>query len=377
MTVLLPIPMEVIVNSTQLDNAVTEMADATAIALDTESNSLHHYPEQLCLIQIATRNKVYVIDTIILKNIEALRKILADNAVMKIIHGADYDIRSIDRYCGFHIRNLYDTYIAARFAGMTEVGLAALLRDLVGVNIEKIKRLQTADWGRRPLSVEATDYAASDVRHLHRLQEMLDKKLDALGRKTWAAEEFSRLEEIRYTPPDLKNAYLAVKGNDILDGGGLAVLCRIFQFREEEAVRQHRPPFFIMPDNVLVTLAASPKADLLGIPGLGHGLPRFKQGLQQALQAGLAAPPIPRPAFIFMEPMNSAQLHRLSRLKAWRASIASHLALDPSIIWPTPSLQRLAREPDTFDVEVKSSNVRRWQCEQFAFSLNEYLKTKT
>jgi ribonuclease D len=368
--------MEIIVNTAQLNNAVTEMADATAIALDTESNSLHHYPEQLCLIQIATRKKVYVIDTIILKNIEPLRKILADNAVMKVIHGADYDIRSVDRHCGFRIRNLYDTYIAARFAGMTDVGLAALLRDLLGVSIEKIKRLQTADWGRRPLSVEAVDYAASDVRHLHRLQEILDKKLDALGRKTWAAEEFSRLEEIRYTPPDLKNAYLAVKGNDILDGGGLAVLCRIFQFREEEAVRQHRPPFFIMPDHVLVTLAASPKADLSEIPGLGRGLPRFTQGLQQALQEGLAAPPIPRPVFIYMEPMNSAQLHRLSRLKAWRASIASHLALDPSIIWPTPSLQRLAREPDTFDVEVKSSNVRRWQCEQFAISLNEYLKTK-
>ena len=118
-------PAGVVANSAQLDAAVRAMLDLQAIAVDTESNSRHHYPEQLCLIQIATGNNVYIIDTIILKDIGPLQKVLENKDIMKIIHGADYDIRSIDRHCGFRIHNLYDTYIAARFAGMTEVGLAA------------------------------------------------------------------------------------------------------------------------------------------------------------------------------------------------------------------------------------------------------------
>ena len=373
MTVQLPLPVEIITNSAQLDGAVRRMLDSPAIAVDTESNSRHHYPEQLCLIQIAARNNVYIIDTITLKDIGPLQKVLADNAIMKIIHGADYDVRSIDRHCGFRIHNLYDTYIAARFAGMTEVGLAALLRDLLGVNIIKSKRLQTADWGRRPLSGEAIDYAGSDVRHLHALQEILSKRLDVLGRTTWVAEEFARLEEVRYTAPDMENAFRSIKGAESLDGRGLAVLRSLFLFREQEALRRHRPPFFVMPDEILVALSTSRTADLGGFCNAEP--PRFRADLQQALRDGLAAQPIQSIPRMRFEPMNSEQTRRFTSLKTWRTSLAAKLALDPSIIWPMVSLQRLAKEPDTLDAEAISDNVRRWQNEQFTSSLQTYLKT--
>ena len=137
MTPSLPLPVELVINSAQLNVAIQGMIGLSAIALDTESNSRHHYPEQLCLIQIATRNKVQVIDAISLKELEPLRKVLADDSIMKVVHGADYDIRCLDRHYGFRISNLYDTYIAARFAGIPRVGLAALLKDLLGVNVIK------------------------------------------------------------------------------------------------------------------------------------------------------------------------------------------------------------------------------------------------
>jgi ribonuclease D len=95
------------------------MAGSQTIALDTESNSFHHYPEQLCLIQIAAGNKFYVIDTISLKEPVPIKTVLLDDSIMKVVHGADYDIRSLDRHYGFHIHNLYDTSIAARFTGIT------------------------------------------------------------------------------------------------------------------------------------------------------------------------------------------------------------------------------------------------------------------
>jgi ribonuclease D len=373
MTVQPPLPVEIITNSAQLDGAVRTMLDSEAIAVDTESNSRHHYPEQLCLIQIATKNNVYIIDTISLKEIGPLQKVLADDAIMKIIHGADYDVRSIDRHCGFRIHNLYDTYIAARFAGITEVGLAALLRDLLSVNIVKSKRLQTADWGRRPLSNEAIDYAGSDVLHLRALQEILSKRLDVLGRTTWVAEEFARLEEVRYTAPDMEDAFRSIKGAESLDGRGLAVLRSLFLFREQEALRRHRPPFFVMPDEILVALATSRTADLAGFCNTEP--PRFRADLQKALRDGLAAQPIQSIPRMHFEPMSPAQMRRLTGLKAWRTSLAAKLALDPSLIWPMVSLQRLAKEPDTLDAEATSDNVRRWQNEQFISSLQTFLKT--
>ncbi len=369
----MPLPLEIVANSAQLDAAVRAMLNSKVIAVDTESNSRHHYPEQLCLIQIATGDNVYIIDTIILKEIGPLQKVLENKGIMKIIHGADYDIRSIDRHCGFRIHNLYDTYIAARFAGMTEVGLAALLRDLLGVNIIKSKRLQTADWGRRPLSAEAIDYAGSDVRHLLALQQILAKRLEVLGRTSWVAEEISRLEEVRYIPPDMENAFRSVKGAESLDTRGLAVLRSLFLFREEEAIRRHRPPFFVMPDEILVGLSTSRTADLGGF--CANEPPRFRAALQQALREGLAAEPIqPLPRMRF-EPMSPEQTRRLTGLKSWRMGIAAKLALDPSLIWPMVSLQRLAKEPDTLDAETDSDNVRRWQKEQFYNALQTYLKT--
>jgi ribonuclease D len=373
MTVPMPLPVEIITNTAQLDGAVRKMLDSKAIAVDTESNSRHHYPEQLCLIQIATGNNVYIIDTIILKDIGPLQKVLADDAIMKIIHGADYDVRSIDRHCGFRIHNLYDTYIAARFAGITEVGLAALIRDLLSVNIVKSKRLQTADWGRRPLSNEAIEYAGSDVLYLRALQEILSKRLDVLGRTTWVAEEFARLEEVRYTAPDMENAFRSIKGAESLDGRGLAVLRSLFLFREQEALSRHRPTFFVMPDEILVALSTNRTADLAGF--CGNEPPRFRAHLQQALRDGLAAQPIQPIPRMHYEPMSPEQTRRLTSLKAWRTTIAVKLALDPSLIWPMVSLQRLAKAPDTLDIEATCDNVRRWQNEQFTSALQTCLKT--
>jgi len=358
----LPLPVEIVSRPAQLDVAVRELVGSHAIALDTESNSFHHYPEQLCLIQIASRHKVYIIDTISLYDLSPLRDILRDVSIKKVVHAADYDIRSLDRHCGLHIHNLFDTSIAARFIGITQFGLAALTRDLLGITINKSKRLQRTDWGRRPLSAEALEYAATDVRHLIALRELLDQRLRTLGRAAWVAEECARIEEVRYTAPNLETAYLSVKGAKDLDGRGLAVLQSLFLFREEEARRQHRPPFFVLPDATLIFLATSPEAALSEVPGLGQtGLKRFGQGLQQALYSGITTPPIHRPHPIKAVRASEEQVQRLSRLKEWRTSLGSSLSLDPSLLWPLSSLERLAKAPDTLSVELTSDNIRHWQ----------------
>ncbi len=370
----LPLPVEIVSRPAQLGVAAREMVGSHTIALDTESNSFHHYPEQLCLIQIASLHKVYIIDTISLYDLAPLRDVLADVSIKKVIHSADYDIRSLDRHSGLHIRNVFDTSIAARFTGITRLGLAALTRDLLGITINKSKRLQRADWGRRPLSAEALEYAATDVHHLIALKEILDQQLRTLGRETWVDEECTRIEEVRYTAPNLETAYLYVKGSKDLDGRELAVLQSLFLFREQEARRQHRPPFFVLPDASLIFLATSPEAALSEVPGLGQtGLKRFGQGLQQALHNGITAPPIHRPHPIKAVRASEEQVQRLSRLKEWRTSLGFGLSLDPSLLWPLTSLERLAKAPDTLSVELTSDNIRHWQRDVVASSLQACL----
>ena len=253
--------------------------------------------------------------------------------------------------------------------------MAALTRDLLGITINKSKRLQRADWGRRPLSAEALEYAATDVRHLLALREILDQRLRTLGRASWVAEECARIEEVRYTTPNLETAYLSVKGAKDLDGHGLAVLQSLFLFREEEARRQHRPPFFVLPNATLIFLANSPEAVLSEeIPGLGQtGLKRFGQGLQQALRNGITAPPIHRPRLIKAVRASEEQFQRLSRLKEWRTSLGSSLSLDPSLLWPLTSLERFAKAPDTLIIEFASDEIRHWQRDVIASSLQACL----
>ncbi|MFC2047938.1 ribonuclease D [Chloroflexota bacterium] len=374
-------PVELITQSQQLNNAVQEMAESRTLAVDTEANSRYRYPEQLCLIQIATPNKIFIIDTILLKEINSLKNIFLDASILKVFHTADYDILSLHRHFGFQIHSVYDVALAARFTGVSKFALVTLLKDILGITIEKNRRIQEGDWGRRPLSKEALGYAAYDVRYLLALRDVLDKRLRELRRTDWVIEECKRLEELRYEPRDEETAFFSIKGASRLDGRSLAILKSLFQFREQEAIRQNRPPYFVIPHSTLLYLAANPDADLSKTSGLGQtGLKRFGHGLQRALNRGLTSPPIQRERKEISE-IEKAQLilineqkdERLKHLKAWRESIGNMLSLDQSLIWPRESLERLALEPDTLEIELKSSDVRLWQRDHFSSYLTVLL----
>jgi ribonuclease D len=181
---------------------------------------------------------------------------------------------------------------------------------------------------------------------------------------------------VRYVAPNLEAAYLSIRGARDLDGRGLAILRSLFRFREEEARRQNRPPFFVIHNTDLISLANNPTAALSGFPGLGQtGLQRFGHSLQQALREGLAAPPIRRPPPNTDEKMSREEFQRLGRLKAWRVSLGTTLSLDPSLLWPTASLERLAKAPETLGSELTSADIRRWQRDRFAAALGACLES--
>ena len=105
------IAIDLLTTSDQVSGLARILLQERRIAIDTESNSRHRYPERVCLIQVATNSKVYLIDALTVDDMKPMGEVMADDRVVKVIHGADYDIRCLDREWGFQVRNLYDTSI--------------------------------------------------------------------------------------------------------------------------------------------------------------------------------------------------------------------------------------------------------------------------
>jgi ribonuclease D len=369
-----PIPVELLTSSDQVSDLARILSQERCIAVDTESNSRHRYPERVCLIQVAASSKVYLIDPLAVEDMRPMGEVLADETVLKLMQGAEYDVRCLDREWGFRIRNLFDTSVAARFAGMSQSGLSALIEDLLGLKIPKLARIQKGDWSRRPLSQEALNYAATDVWHLQSIQKALETRLRTLERSAWVSEECARLEEIRYVAPDMETAFLSLKGSRRLDGRAKAVLKQLFTLRDTEARRRNRPPYYILPHETLVHLASNPAADFAELPASrGQIDTRFGRLLRTAIDKGLADPPISNPVRPRRRAATQTEIERLKALKKWRVDLGTELSMDPALLWPMASLERLAKAPRTLSAELESAEVRRWQGNEFAANLGAAL----
>jgi len=346
------------------------------VAFDLESNSFFGYPERVCLVQIGIPGQTYIIDPINLEGINPLGDLLRDDSITKVLHAGDYDVRSLDRDWGFRICNLFDTHIAAAFIGLKRLGLAAVLQDVMDITITKEKSIQRQDWARRPLNTESLNYATGDVLYLIELQDVLASKISELGRTSWVNEEFTRQSNIKYSPPDLENAVFRVKGSRELDGQGLAVLKRLLHYRDQKARAADLPPFKVIPDSTLLTISSTTEADLRKVKGLGRfGRQPLLTELKEAINEGLTALPLTRPNRPNAPRLTAAQRtesrERLKILKTWRAGLGYQLQLDPALLWPAVSLERIARNLSSLEDEMESPEVRGWQAAEFGESLGE------
>ncbi len=317
-------------------------------------------------MQIATRNHVYLIDTLSVGDMTPIGEFLEDDNVVKIIHAADYDVWCLDRQWGFRIRNLFDTAVAARFTGLRSFGLSAVAKTLLGEELPKTTRLQRGDWSRRPLDPDALEYAANDVRYLHAIYLDLTMKLHDLGRDSWVMEECRRLEDIRFTRADPETEYLSTKGISKLDGRARAILRRLHSLRDTEARRRDRPPYFVISNESMVQLASKPNTDLSTISQLrNQANGRMGRLVRAALRRGLNDQPVPE---LRPEPriqITPVERLRLDRLKKWRTNKGTFLDIDPSLVWPMKSLERLARSPESADDRSEHPEVRNWQQREF------------
>ena len=360
------------------DRVAEALAPEPLLALDTESNSLYAYQEQVCLIQIAAGEDIFLLDPLAVSDLSALGSLLANPSITIVAHGSDYDVRCLHRDYGFTVRSLFDTELAARFLGIPRTNLSSVLEGILGVGIPKSRALQTSDWGRRPLSQPAVEYAASDVQYLLKLAGDLQGRLATLRRLDWVTEECQRLEQVRQSPPDPpETAMLRVKGSSRLGHRDLAVLKELFLFREEEARRMDCPPFRVLTNEALLTLAGAPDLELHQVRGLPGGIARRSGDLiREAIQRGTTGPEVLRPARARDNPWGPESNARLRSLKGWRTRHGALLDLDPALLWPAASLERLALHWNGSAaqyIDGGAHEVRDWQRREFSQELRTAL----
>ncbi len=341
------------------------------VAVDTESNSLHAFQEQVCLIQFSTPEADYLVDPLAVPDLTPLEPVFAAPQVEKVFHGADYDVLTLRRDFGFTFVNLFDTMLAARILGYPRVGLGALLEAFFGVRLDK--RFQRADWGQRPLPQALLDYARLDTHYLIPLRHRLRAELEQTGRWPLAAEDFARLAVLK--PRARPRAAWEIKGAQLLTPQQRAVLAELVAYRDQIARRRNRPRFKVLSNKVLLAIAqALPRhlEALRRLPGMSPGLVRrHGRALLQAVERGLKAPP--RPVTQGPRP-NEAYLARLEALRRWRQAKGRAMGVPSDVVLPREVLEDLAahdpRDPQAL-AEVMATTP--WRRAQFGAEILEIL----
>jgi ribonuclease D len=319
------------------------LADQPILAVDTESNSLFAYREQVCLIQFSTPDADYLVDPLMLGDLSALGPIFANINIQKTFHAAEYDLLCLKRDFAFNFNNLFDTMLAARILGLKEVGLGSILG--AEFNIQVDKRHQRANWGQRPLPSYLLDYARQDTHYLIPLQERLEHQLEEKGLLPLAQEDFCRLCKVEVNPDNGKTDCWRVNGVHKLSPQQVAVLQELCRYRDEVAHSRNRPLFKVISDNTLYSIAnslPSSQEELKNLPGMtNHQLNLHGKALLQAVQRGLQAEPIHPPRNV--RPDNLF-LVRVEALKQWRKQKARELEVESDIILPRDLLHQLAAQ---------------------------------
>jgi ribonuclease D len=256
-----------VADQASFESLLADVSEHEVVALDTESNSFHVYRERVCLLQLSTTDRDWVVDPFAI-DVKPLGGVLERREV--VLHGADYDVRCLKREYGWTLPRLFDTMAAARRLGREGLGLSALVQARFGVKLAK--EFQRSDWGRRPLTSEQIRYAALDTHFLIAIRHELATELERRGLSAAAAEEFRKISAVvpRARTFD-QEGWRKLKGARDLDARGRALLRALWIGREERASALDRPPFKVLPESAMVEIARrKPRTaeELARIPGV-------------------------------------------------------------------------------------------------------------
>ena len=352
-----------------------------ALAVDTESNSLYVYQEQVCLIQISVPGADYLIDSLALSDLSELGPLLADPDVLKVFHGAEYDASVLHRDFGFTISSLFDTMWASRILGWPAHGLAALLGARFGVHLNK--KYQRANWGVRPLPAAQLDYARLDTHYLLRLHDIQARELQARQRWPQARHRFAKVAAARGEPKKFDpHGFWRMSGVRDLDDQGRGVLQKLYLYRDQLARSENRPPFRVISNQALLALSGQrpqSRQELQRVKGISARMAgRYGRGLLAAIRHGegqpLAWSDRVRPSNGSNRRQNgkpsAACQARFEALRAWRNAAAEKRGVEPDIVLTNSTLWAVAcRNPRRRDDLSGDDLLAPWQIHDFGDDL--------
>jgi ribonuclease D len=281
------------------EELIAHLRAVGTFAYDSEFIGELTYLPKLCLIQVATSERVALVAPLAELDLTAFWELLADESVQKIVHAGEQDVEPVRRHIGRACAKVFDTQIAAGFIGMAyPVALLKLVHEIVGIKLGK--GLTFTHWDQRPLTPMQLRYAADDVRFLPALFEQISERLEATGHRAWAEDEFAALCEVRLYDFNPEQYYLRVRGAPTLSGQQLAVLRELTIWRDATARAHDVPPRAFLKDEVLLELCRNPVKDAEKLNRV-RGLPRPVEAthgaeLVAAIGKGLATPPAHVPA---------------------------------------------------------------------------------
>ncbi len=371
-------------DASEAEPLARSLAGSRRFALDCEAAGFHRYSDRLCLLQVTTEDDTFIVDPLSFDPSDLLRGPLEDPEVEIVMHGADFDLRLLDRDLDIRLHGLFDTQVAAALLGESALGLQALLESRLGVSLSK--KYQRADWAERPLKEGMLDYAADDTRYLRKLADLLREDLRTAGREAWAVEECRALEESATAPTDEEpeDVVVRVKGARDLTPREVTALREAIDWRDEIARARDRATFRVVGDPALLEavvrrpLSDSELAAIKGFPKAlartdGDELLRRFDHVAQLPDDELR--PYPRRPRGGGPGRPSPEVEELAeKLKNARNRRAEALGLDRGTLLPNALLLAIAQaapadEQALFAVE----GIRRWQVEAVGAQLLEVL----
>ena len=371
--------MLLIENDAELNKIVAKLQKEPAIGVDLEADSMFHYQEKVCLLQISTRAQNIIIDPLSVQDPSPLAPVFADTRIRKVFHGADYDIRSLYRDFGIVVHSLFDTQVAARFLGVRETGLASLLK--MRFDVLSDKKYQKKDWSQRPLPEAMLKYAVQDICYLLPLADMLERELKEKGLLFCVEEECEQLRGVRPNSSRNRSFFLSFKGAAGLDPRSLAVLEKLLCLRDQAARRRDCPHFKVLGNKEILEIARIKpvtQTDLNAIQGLTPKLiDHMGKSLIEKVREGLSLPDKALPVYPkkARQRLRTKDASRVKALKSWRERLSGEWGVDPAVVCTNAQIQAIAManpgEPE--DIECLK-DIKKWQIQLFGLDICNVLR---
>ncbi len=317
---------ELITSERRLNEVLAEHAGKQFVAVDTEFRRRDTFYPQVALVQLCWEETAYLVDPTSFSDFSALRELLINDAVIKLLHSPSEDLEVFDHWLGVLPTPLFDTQRAMALLGHGfSVGYRPMVAQFVGVEISKEET--TSDWLKRPLSSKQLNYAALDVTHLRSIGEQLHAQAEEAGRLGWIYEDTANQR------PGGKGVASKFKSAWKLNITEQALLNALIVWREDESQRLDRPRSWILPDKVMVALAKRAPdhiAQLKQIEGLPEAIIR-KRG-QRLIEVLVRAKEAENKSVIWPAPARGVERDWVADMASRVEAVAENLGVAPQIL---------------------------------------------